>query len=198
MLAEPDCLSKTLGLILAGGRSSRMGVDKSTLNLAGVSFLQLAINRFESIGIKNQVISSNTLKGALTDRLIDKGPLAALDAVLSLPEHRLANVDSFLVVPIDMPVFPADSLKQLALQGRVQHSACYFQSHPMPFFIILDDNFKQTLNGQIQSNDRSIFSLLKKLAATEIELSEDQISQHAFYNVNTPEQMQQVKQMFPC
>ncbi|MEP4888748.1 MAG: molybdenum cofactor guanylyltransferase [Aliiglaciecola sp.] len=197
-MSADSSIKNTLGLILAGGRSSRMGVDKSTLSLSGESFLQLAIKRFESIGIHNYVVSSNSLEGAMADRLFDKGPLAALDALLNLPQSRLNNVDGVLVVPIDMPLFPAASLKQLALQGAERHFACYFRSHPMPFFIQLDAQFAATLKQQIESDDRSIFSLLKKLSAVEINYNKGQIAKDAFYNVNTPEQMQKVEQMNQC
>ncbi|MFA3792314.1 molybdenum cofactor guanylyltransferase [Aliiglaciecola sp. SL4] len=197
-MSADSSIKNTLGLILAGGRSSRMGVDKSTLSLSGESFLQLAIKRFESIGINNYVVSSNSLEGAMADRLFDKGPLAALDALLSLPQSRLNDVDGVLVVPIDMPLFPAANLKQLALQGTEFQCACYFRSHPMPFFIQLDPLFTATLKQQIESDDRSIFSLLKKLSAVEINYNEGQIAKDAFYNVNTPEQMQKVEQMSQC
>ncbi|MDO6693690.1 molybdenum cofactor guanylyltransferase [Aliiglaciecola sp. 3_MG-2023] len=198
MNAEHSSLNSTLGLILAGGQSSRMGVDKATLSLHGESFLQLAIRRFESIGIHNYIVSSNTLKGAMPDRKTGIGPLAALDAVLSLPKHRLNGADSVLVVPIDMPLFPADCLKSLVLKGKEQQAGGFYRSQPMPFMVQLTEQFAAILNQQIQSNDRSIFALLNKLNAVEVEYDDGQIAKDAFYNVNTPEQMLKMENISQC
>lgn len=192
MTVEKLPLVSTLGVILAGGRSSRMGVDKSTLQLSGASFLEQAIKRFSELGISNYVISSNRIDGALTDRLPQIGPLGALDALMHRAD-RLVGVDSIVVVPIDMPLFPADGIKQLCEYGNEKQTSCYYQNHPMPFFIWLDACFVQILTKQIDAGILSVRALLEKLSAQELKYANEQQRQNSFFNVNTPEQMQQIQ-----
>ena len=45
------------GILLNGGRSTRMGCDKAALDFDGVSFLQHQINKLRRIGIQDIVIA---------------------------------------------------------------------------------------------------------------------------------------------
>jgi molybdopterin-guanine dinucleotide biosynthesis protein A len=107
-----------VGLILAGGRSRRLGShDKTFLELAGKSLLAHVIARLAP-QVDMLAINSNTPAAAfaafglpvIADRKPGYlGPLAGIHAGLSAwPDHRLVTV------AVDLPFLPSDLVARLA------------------------------------------------------------------------------------
>ena len=112
------------GLILAGGKSSRMGRDKAGLMLPdGRSLLQRQADVLREAGATRLVLSirpesENQLAGAILvrDAMEDAGPLAGIAAGL-----RAAGDGLVLVLAVDMPRVDSAHLRQLqalATPGR--------------------------------------------------------------------------------
>lgn len=104
------------GLILAGGRSSRMGRDKAALKLPdGRTLLQRQADILCATGVTSLFVSvrpgSEThLPGAtlVPDRALDAGPLAGIAAGL-----RAAPPGLVLVLAVDMAEMQSAHLRQL-------------------------------------------------------------------------------------
>ena len=103
-------------VILAGGRSSRMGHDKAFIELAGQTLLARQIQLARSAGAMETFISgrSDTDYSAfdaqiLTDKFPDAGPLAGIHAAL-----EATNSPLLLVLAVDMPGMTAEFLLKLA------------------------------------------------------------------------------------
>jgi molybdopterin-guanine dinucleotide biosynthesis protein A len=112
------------GLILAGGRSSRMGRDKATLTLPdGRTLLQRQADILRATGVTNLLVSvrpgsETQLPGAtlVLDGTLDAGPLAGIAAGL-----RVAPPGLVLVLAVDMAEMQSAHLRQLvemATPGR--------------------------------------------------------------------------------
>lgn len=94
--------------VLVGGRSTRMGRDKSTVPFAGGTLLEHVVRRLAPPGVPVLV---STRPGAadpacgerVDDEFSDAGPLAGFAALLSAAKTKFV-----LVVPCDMPELPAD------------------------------------------------------------------------------------------
>lgn len=101
------------GLILCGGKSSRMGQDKTTVNFRGKSFLAHATSLMESLGIDYYLSINSSQKhlfemfNCIEDRYPDKGPLGGIASAL-----RELQCD-LLVIPVDMPELSKDMLSPL-------------------------------------------------------------------------------------
>lgn len=98
-------------IILSGGRSSRMGVDKSQLQLFGETMLQRQIRKLRSIGIRDILISGTQSAEDLRsvpDIYPGRGPLGGLHACL-----QQAKYDHCLVISVDAPLVPASMLDRL-------------------------------------------------------------------------------------
>ena len=99
-------------LLLAGGKSSRMGMDKAELLYEGQTFVENIINKVQSLGIKNIFLSG--YKGAkenaqvVVDIYPEVGPLGGLHAGF----HAVAT-PYCLVLPVDIPQIPLDFLESL-------------------------------------------------------------------------------------
>ncbi len=99
-------------VILAGGRSSRMGTDKADLRLGDKTFLQHQISKGEALGIEDIVVSGYRGewcgKQVIFDRYVDKGPLGGLEAALRRVKHRAC-----LVLSVDVPLVSVGELRRL-------------------------------------------------------------------------------------
>lgn len=104
------------GLILAGGRSERMGCDKARLVLPdGRTLLQRQADILREAGITNVLVSvafgsDCKLPGAtlVADTQPDAGPLAGIAAGL-----RAAPAGMVLVLAVDMPEIRSEHLREL-------------------------------------------------------------------------------------
>lgn len=103
-------------VLLAGGRSTRMGRDKALLPLAdGRSLLAHQLALLRAAGAAEVLVSARTeqnlpLDGArlVPDLQPDSGPLAGLAAALAAAAH-----DRVLVLAIDLPQMPPEFLTRL-------------------------------------------------------------------------------------
>ena len=75
--------STLIGLVLAGGRSRRMGQDKALMRYQGKPLFEHAAALLNEAGCKQVLISRNQ-PGYLTDIIVDAGPLAGVHAALDV------------------------------------------------------------------------------------------------------------------
>ena len=103
------------GIVLAGGRSRRMGNDKAFTQLAGRTLLEWVLEALEPV-TETRLVVTRSLSGydgvgvpVVHDRLKARGPLTGLHAGL-----EAAQTDLCLVVACDMPLVRPDLLALLA------------------------------------------------------------------------------------
>lgn len=107
---------RTLGLILAGGRSRRMGQDKAFVSLAGRPLIEHVVARLAP-QVDALIISSNAPRERFAALplpvLADvyggfRGPLAGVHAALSAYPN-----DIVVSVAVDLPLLPPDLVERL-------------------------------------------------------------------------------------
>ncbi|RVU31911.1 molybdenum cofactor guanylyltransferase [Rheinheimera riviphila] len=108
-------------IIMAGGRSSRMGQDKALLQLHGKTMLQHTCDVAIAAGCHKVLISRNAA-GYIQDEVANRGPLAGIAAAL-----KQANSEFCLVLPVDMP-----SLQPADLRPLLNGESCYFKNFTLP------------------------------------------------------------------
>ena len=103
-------------VILAGGKSSRMGRDKAFLEISGQTLLARQIQTARAAGAMEIFISGRADAdysafgcGVLKDNYPDGGPLAGIEAALAAATHPL-----LLVLAVDLPEMNAEFLRQLS------------------------------------------------------------------------------------
>lgn len=106
----------TIGVILAGGRSSRMGEDKAFVNLAGKPLIEHALNRLAP-QVERVVVNSNADPARFARYKVPvvpdaapgiAGPLAGICTVLARWPHT-----DIVTVAIDLPFVPPDLVAKL-------------------------------------------------------------------------------------
>ena len=127
-------------VILAGGKSSRMGCDKAFLEVAGETLLARQIRLAQTVGATEVFISGrggvdySLFSGrVLLDELSEVGPLAGIERALAAMDSSL-----LLVLAVDLPEISADFLRELAthctdqlgaiprVDGRVEPLVAYY------------------------------------------------------------------------
>jgi len=194
--------NECLGVVLAGGLSSRMGQDKAQLlrdKKSMLSMLEFSKQMLNDSGIKNIVVSGDHYD--VPDKVKQSGPVGGILSVLS----KFPQAKSLLILPVDLPFMTAKALADLRLKGELSHKATYFKGHNIPLYLpnssyvelFLAQAFTQTNsdgfdNSHLQKKGPSIRALLKQVPHQEIQSYDANV----LLNTNTPEQWQQAKQQF--
>ena len=189
------------GLILAGGRGSRMGgVDKGLQNHHGIPMALHALLRLQS-QVGPVIVNANRNLAAYEsfgipvwpDPMGDfPGPLAGWLAGL---EH--CETPYMVTVPCDTPNFPADLVSRLAA-ALVEHNADIAMAATMedgrvqvqPVFCLLKSNLLESLVRYLNEGQRKIDKWARQHACTEVVFDDTQ----AFFNANTADDLRLLSQ----
>jgi molybdopterin-guanine dinucleotide biosynthesis protein A len=170
-----------LGLVLAGGLSSRMGRDKAALTIDGVTLLQRAILALHDAGAAIVAVSGDR-PGGIPDRWPRSGPVGGIaSAADRLPDGEL------LVVPVDMPRLDGGLLAPLLASADTRATSCW-DTHPLPMRLRLDATSRDALAALMTAPGRacSVAALQSRLGVTALPL--DIAVTPRLVNCNTPDQ----------
>ena len=201
-LSEPSFV----GIILAGGKSRRMGQEKARLMIQGQSMLSLAVNAFA--GAARHVFVVHAQESALPEDvatqpsctfLIDErpneGPLMALHTGLTA---AMAFADLAFVTTCDAP-FLQPALTFLLIQKLVerpsdQAAVPCIQGRWQPLTAAYRTNVRTTVKTLLDTGERRVRMLMDHLrfqAVSEEDLRPADAELLSFLNINTPEEYDQ-------
>ncbi|MDJ0749924.1 MAG: molybdenum cofactor guanylyltransferase [Woeseiaceae bacterium] len=184
--------SRLYGLVLAGGRSARMGRDKALLEHDGQSQLarmmallgNLAERTFVSTNSDQRDEPERRRFEQIVDRYRDIGPLAGI--LSAMDEHPNAD---WLVVACDLPNVDAETLRHLIDNRSPNHPFTAFTSShdglPEPLCAIYRAGTATILRGFA---DDGIRCPRKILIRSDTHLIE-QLNPRSLDNVNTPDDL---------
>lgn len=97
-------------ILLAGGKSSRMGSNKAELLYKGQTFTKTLLEKVKKLGIEQICISGFQEEGIETvwDIYQNIGPLGGLHACM-----KHVKTSYCLVIPVDVPQIPVEVLEEL-------------------------------------------------------------------------------------
>ena len=166
-------------VLLAGGRSSRMGTDKALLPWGDGTLLAHMHALLHAAGADEVVVSGDRpdLRG-VPDVQPDTGPMGALAQLA--PQMRDG---AWLVVPVDMPLLSVELIH--ALLATASDCACV-EDHPLPMVLRIDADVRTAMNdiGNRDGRERSLRALQQRLHATQLPASP---WRHQLRNCNTPD-----------
>ena len=188
------------GLILAGGRGSRMGgVDKGLQLHAGTPMAQHALTRLTpqvgSVMINaNRNLEAYAAFGAPVWPDADgdySGPLSGFLAGLTHCETPY-----LVTVPCDSPLFPLDLVQRLAAALVEQDAEIAMAAtreggalQVQPVFCLLKTELRESLIRFTQSGQRKIDKWTAQHRCVEVPFDDAQ----AFANANTPDELRQLQ-----
>ncbi|MFA9559112.1 molybdenum cofactor guanylyltransferase [Evansella sp. AB-rgal1] len=186
------------GIVLAGGKSKRMGQNKALLEIKGEKSILRILEKLERI-TSNIIINTNSPEefqflshDIVEDEMKDKGPLGGIYSSLV----QSSSIWNFIVA-CDLPHFNdqiAQYLVSLIEKNNVQCVIPVIDERIHPLYGVYNKSVLSTVKKHIENNSLKITEVLRELtmySVTEKELlangfSEKEIEK-AFFNMNRPE-----------
>jgi molybdopterin-guanine dinucleotide biosynthesis protein A len=182
------------GVILAGGRGSRLGgVDKGLVPLHGRPLIEHVIDALRP-QVGSLLVSANRNRDVyasygypvIADVMGDyDGPLAGM-----LSTMRAAGTAYILTAPCDAPSIPADLARRLAaaLAGaNAVAAAVSLQGQLQPVFALLHRSLADDLEQRLKQGERGAGDWLRRHRAVPVDFSD---AAGAFMNINSLQELQ--------
>ncbi len=192
---------EVIGAVLAGGRSRRMGSDKATLELGGLTLVRRAVDILRETGLETALVlrahqpvplTAHTI-GVIRDEVADAGPLGGLHALLQWLPGEWA-----LVASCDQPFLAPELLRELLAQARDDVDAVV--GRPADLMEPLPGLYRRTclpaVEGALARGERSFRDLLSSLRvrAVPVEtLRRCDAQLFSYVNVNTPDDLSRAR-----
>lgn len=187
-----------MGFILAGGQGLRMGTDKALLTFGGRTLLERAIavlGRVCDVAIIGDPAKFSHYGNVIEDVYPGRGPLAGIHAALA---HSSAELN--LVLAVDMPSVSTELLAFLFASAAstdalvtVPHSARGFQ----PLCAVYRRPFAMAAEKALKAGKNKIDAVFATIPIRVIEseeLASAGFPDQVFLNLNTPEDLQTIRQ----
>ena len=179
------------GLILAGGRSSRMGQDKALLKYHGKNQIEWTAERARAVcervylSVRPDQVKdpARALLPQIVDHVTDKGPIAGIMAA----QAEVPQV-AWLVLACDLPFVDEDTLRHLAAARDPSRVATAYRSThdglPEPLCAIFEPKSRALIELHVASGKDCPRKFLVRSDALLI----DQPNPHALENINTADE----------
>jgi len=191
-----------LGVILAGGKSNRMGSDKALRMLAGEPLVLHLLRRLhKQLGtVVINTASQAPLFGQLGVPLVPdiaqfagKGPLAGIYSAMVYAQA--AGLHAIITVAVDTPFFPPNYARRL-LEKSAHHAGkpilARSENSWHPTFGLWPVSLHKALEQQLTcAHDNSIMAFARQHAVESVCFTADTNSFAAdpFFNINTPDDL---------
>ena len=204
-------LGPHVGVILAGGGGTRMGVaDKALVKVGGKSMLERVIERFRP-QVERLVLSANGGPGRFAafyvpivpDAVSAVGPLAGLLAGMRWSEENLPEARFVASVAADMPFIPLDLVAQLSEgcgrdENTVALAASSAGTHPVCGLwpVKLADGLERLLKS---GESTKVLTFADRFMRLNVPFDDIVLPNgervDPFFNVNTPEDVQRAEEI---
>jgi len=184
-----------VAVVLAGGKNSRIGREKSLIKLNGSLLLEQELNVldkiFQSILIvtsKPEVISNFKHYPKVSDQFTDCGPLAGVHAALAE-----LNQDIF-VFGCDMPYLNESVIRKQIEQYKQSSTQALVPKHAEgiePLHAIYSKTCLQPVTEQLSKGNYSVRSFFKQIKIEYLKFQPEEIKW--FFNINTEADLDRVK-----
>lgn len=176
---------KVSAIILAGGISSRMGMNKAELMWNGSTLIEHQVGKVRRLGIDDIIVSGypKPIHGTrfVADKYPLKGPLGGIHAGLGVAAHAHC-----LVLSVDAPLVPVGVLEKL-IDAHIEHAnSITILSHgdkTEPLIGVYEARLSDIADSILRSNNTSVRVLFEKAGVDTFEyLGNDSL----LFNCNTP------------
>lgn len=191
-------MAKLTGIVLAGGRSRRMGQDKASLVFDGITLLQRCVDRVAPavdelvlVGAPGRplpAVTSDLPVRLVEDPIEGEGPLMGIAVGLA---EAIAPVA--VVVAVDMPLLEPELLRLLA--SRVDETHRWVipiaDGRPQPLCSAFATDALDVVRSHFEAGDRAPMAVATDLDAYRMQAEEwgaVDAQGRSFLNVNTPEE----------
>ena len=189
-------MENVTGIILAGGKSSRMGSDKGLMIVNGKPMVEYIIEELQSLDIPVIIVSNNPEYEkfgipVFTDSIKNKGPMAGIYTGLL---H--SSTESNVVLSCDIPKVSAKLIKKLV--NNANQSDISILKHGNTLHPLIGIYKRSTLRGlkrKLDSDQLKMKLFCIDMGCSFLEINDDnnEFDPGIFFNVNTREQLEQLQ-----
>jgi len=158
-----------IGVVLAGGLSSRMGRDKALLPWHGRPLIEHQMTTLHATGVREVKVSGHRPDYlGISDAAPCLGPLGGIASVAAQCEDA-----QLLIIPVDMPRLQPALLLRLR-DSDPNAGSVRFAGHRLPMRLRLDATCRAALDTLLAESDqraRSVRALQERVGVGEIVLS---------------------------
>ena len=192
-----------LGIILAGGKSSRFGEDKSTAKLGNKTLLDHTVNKIENEFNEILVISNNkdlnfkNNKIHLVEDCI-KGQLGPLVGILTAMKWVTKNKKNYKWIgsfPCDTPFFDIKLISELKIKVKETSKKLIFLNSNKKrhnIFGLWSLDLIEILEKDIKNSFRKVEFWADKVGYENININEEKFDR--FLNINTKKDLEKAKE----
>jgi len=184
-------LYNATGLVLAGGKSTRMGTDKALLKLNSMTLLEYSLGKLKSLF--KEVMISVDAEGKynsddtreVTDAYPDSGPLGGIHAGLMKAQYEWV-----FVTACDIPLWEASLVDEL-MKRRNGYDAVVpvINNKTEPLCALYNKTCLPLIENNLKNKKYKVSDLYPELTVNYINAGEfpdnDLISPYKFMNINT-------------
>ena len=184
------------GIILAGGKSSRMGHPKAFLTVKGKRMIDIILEVFYSLFEEILIITDDQsqfkgFKGVkvIQDLVKDCGPLAGIYTGL-----KAISKDKAFFVACDMPFLHIGLINKLLDISRKGSYSCiipYSNKGAEPLHAVYSKSILLELENSLGRGELSVKQFLRHCNCKYIKSQEEESS--SFFNINTPEDLKEIE-----
>ena len=192
--------SNVTGFVLAGGKSTRMGSNKSLLPWNGSTLLQQTKGVLDQVCEKVCILGPRELYSSfgecLEDIYPDCGPLGGIHAALT---HASSSMPYSLITAVDTPFISPkllDYMIERALGSSAMVTAPRINGAMQPTCAVFSRQFLAIAEEALKSGKyklEPLFPRQQMLVLTEADLSQFASVDEMFENLNTPQDVERAR-----
>jgi molybdopterin-guanine dinucleotide biosynthesis protein A len=187
--------------VLAGGKSTRMGTDKTLLQLGGKRLIEHALDKARHAARQVRLVGDPARLAefgtVVPDRFLDRGPLAGIHAAL------LASATDFnLMLAVDVPFVSTEFLRYLIVEAQRSGAVVTVARTTrclQPLSAVYRKSFAEVAHKVLMEGrnriDRAFEGVPTRIVEPE-ELRQAGFAEEMFANLNTPEEYEKAREKF--
>ena len=194
-----------IGIILAGGKSSRFGEDKSNIKLGNKTLLNHTVDRIEKEFSEVLIISNNkkhnyknekiyTIKDCIEGQL---GPLVGILTAMKWVKENKKNYKWIASFPCDTPFFDNKLISKLKLKTKETSKKLIFLNSDKKrhnIFGLWSMDLIETLEKDIKNSFRKVEIWADKVGYESININTEKFDR--FLNINTKEDLEKAERKY--
>lgn len=165
-------------ILLAGGKSSRMGKNKAELIYKGKTFREIQFDKLRELGISDIIVSGYG-EGMVPDEKPGCGPMGGICTCL-----KHVRNESCIVLPIDTPLVSCDILRSLMEAHSGGVTVLTHGGEQEPLIAVYSRAVIPVMEKQLNEERYALRRIFPQVKYTECEYSGDL---RLIKNYNTPE-----------
>ena len=179
-------MENVTGIILAGGKSSRMGTDKGLMDLNGMAMIEHVLNASNPVCTQITIVTNNPAYTVFGYELIEDEQLNYGPVIGILSGLRQSKTDKNLVLSCDVPYVTSELLIGLIQSSNNINAVVAKSANGMhPLIGVYNKNCIPIFEQAVKNKEHRLQSVLQQLTVQEMQVTDE----NQLRNLNTKQDL---------